>query len=140
MFDLAVQFLMDLTQFVMKKKLMDYIGWGLILWVTGYLASLVAFFLVKPEQIGWVVGPVMLVATLWVLMKKIDPYEVIPSLLLGITWAVIAVILDYFLIVRLFNPADGYYKLDVYLYYGLTLLLPPVVTLFRSQRKEKASS
>ena len=41
----------------------------------------------------------------------------------------IAVICDYFFLVKAFNPADGYYKLDVYLYYGLTFILPLAVGL-----------
>ena len=39
----------------------------------------------------------------------------------------IEVVLDYFLLVKVFNPAGGYYKLDVYLYYALTFILPPLV-------------
>ena len=35
-----------------------------------------------------------------------------------------AIVLDYLLIVKALNPADGYYKLDVYLYYALTFILP----------------
>jgi len=30
-------------------------------------------------------------------------------------------------IVKAFKPADGYYKLDVYLYYALTFALPLIV-------------
>ena len=31
----------------------------------------------------------------------------------------------------LFDPADGYYKPDVYLYYALTFLMPPASALIR---------
>jgi hypothetical protein len=37
---------------------------------------------------------------------------------------VIAVLGDYLFIVKAFKPADGYYKLDVYLYYVLTVIIP----------------
>ncbi len=37
------------------------------------------------------------------------------------------IIFDYFFLVKMFKPADGYYKLDVYLYYVLTFILPLVV-------------
>jgi hypothetical protein len=30
-------------------------------------------------------------------------------------------------IVKLLNPADGYYKADVYLYYALTFISPLIV-------------
>ena len=36
----------------------------------------------------------------------------------------IAIVCDYFFLVKVFNAADGYYKLDVYLYYTLTFALP----------------
>ncbi len=39
-------------------------------------------------------------------------------------WTAIAILCDYFFLVRPFKPADGYYKLDVYLYYALTFALP----------------
>ena len=46
-----------------------------------------------------------------------------------------AVVLDYFLIVKLFHPVDGYYKLDVYLYYVFTFALPIVVGLMKQPKK-----
>lgn len=44
--------------------------------------------------------------------------------MLAFGWTIIAIILDYFLLVKVFNPADGYYKFDVYLYYIFTFVLP----------------
>lgn len=38
-----------------------------------------------------------------------------------------AVVCDYFFLVKLFKPADGYYKLDVYMYYFLTLTFPLII-------------
>ncbi|HEY1303237.1 MAG TPA: hypothetical protein VGF24_06790 [Vicinamibacterales bacterium] len=35
--------------------------------------------------------------------------------------------LVYLFIVKALKPADGYYKLDVYLYYALTFLIPVTV-------------
>jgi len=46
------------------------------------------------------------------------------SILLGVAWSAIAIACDYFFIVKLLNPPDGYYKFDVYLYYLITLVLP----------------
>ncbi|HKW00136.1 MAG TPA: hypothetical protein VJN96_09935 [Vicinamibacterales bacterium] len=39
-------------------------------------------------------------------------------------WLLIAVAGDYLFIVKAFKPPDGYYKLDVYLYYALTFAIP----------------
>jgi hypothetical protein len=54
-------------------------------------------------------------------------------LLLGVTWTLVAIVGNYFFIVRAFHPTDGYYKLDVYLCYVLTLLLPVVVGWWKTR-------
>ncbi len=68
--------------------------------------------------------PIGTAITLWVLLKKIPQLTLNQYLLLGLIWTGIAIIFDYFFLVKAFQPADGYYKLDVYLYYLLTFLLP----------------
>ena len=114
---------------------MDFIGWGSILWLIGYILGIVAFFFVAPDIIGWVISPLMLFTTAWILWKRVDVYDLTTSILLGLTWTGIAVVLDYFLLVKLFNPPDGYYKLDVYLYYGWTFLLPPLISGLRRRQR-----
>jgi hypothetical protein len=47
--------------------------------------------------------------------------------ILAVVWTIIAVSFDYMFIIKAFNPADGYYKLDVYLYYAITFLTPLIV-------------
>jgi hypothetical protein len=44
--------------------------------------------------------------------------------LVALVWLLIAVLGDYMFIVKAFAPKDGYYKLDVYIYYALTLAIP----------------
>ena len=75
-------------------------------------------------MIGWVILPIGIVITLWVLLKKIKGISFNYYLQLAIVWTLIAIVLDYLLIVKALNPADGYYKLDVYLYYALSFILP----------------
>ena len=41
---------------------------------------------------------------------------------------------DYLLIVKVFSPPDGYYKLDVYLYYALTFIMPLVVGWLKASK------
>jgi len=53
------------------------------------------------------------------LIKKIKGDSFKYYLLLAISWTLIAIIFDYLFLVKVFKPADGYYKLDVYLYYLL---------------------
>ncbi len=55
---------------------------------------------------------------------------------IAIAWTVIAVVLDYFLLVQLFKPADGYYKLDVYFYYTTTFILPLLVGIFKTAKQK----
>lgn len=78
-----------------RQLLRDTLGWGFILWLIGYVIGMVLFSIVPLSLIGWIIMPIG-----------------------------IAIIFDYFFLVKLLKPADGYYKLDVYLYYALTFILP----------------
>lgn len=112
-----------------KQFVKDALGWGSILWFIGYILGILLFFVVPPSMIGWIITPIGTVITLWVLLKKIQAHSFPYYVLLAIVWTLIAIIFDYFFLVKLFKPADGYYKLDVYVYYALTLALPLVVGL-----------
>ena len=112
-----------------KKIVMDVFGWGIILWLIGYAFSMLLFMFVPTTMLGWIITPVCTVIALWVLIKKIRSAALSYYLLIGIVWTVIAVLFDYFFIVKAFKPEDGYYKPDVYLYYGLTFILPLIVGL-----------
>ena len=52
---------------------------------------------------------------------------------LGVIWTIMAVVLDYFFIVKMLNSA-GYYKLDVYIYYATTFALPVLVGLYKKSK------
>ena len=110
-----------------KTLLKDALAWGFVLWLIGYVLGIVLFFLLPPALIGWAV-------TLWVLSKRkgttLNYY-----LVLAAVWTVLAVALDYLLIVKLFKPADGYYKPDVYLYYLSTFLLPLLAFGWKTRRR-----
>lgn len=110
-----------------KKFLKDSLLWGFLLWLFGYALGMVLFFVVPAAYIGWVITPFGVAFTIWVLLKKIDSKALSYYLLLGFIWMIMAIVLDYFLLVQLLKPADGYYKLDVYIYYIFTLLLPVAV-------------
>lgn len=83
--------------------------------------------IVPPALIGWVLTPIGIAITLFVLFKKIHFDSVRSYVLLALIWTVIAILCDYIFLVKLFKPSDGYYKLDVYLYYLLTFILPVLV-------------
>jgi len=98
--------------------------WGFILWLIGYGLGIILFFFVPANLLGWAIMPIGILITLWVLFKKVGANSWRDYLILAIVWTLIAIICDYFFLVKLLNPADGYYKLDVYLYYIITFALP----------------
>lgn len=107
--------------------------WGFVLRLIGYILGIVLFAFVPASILGWVIMPIGILVTLFVLIKKIQFKSLHEYVLLGIIWLIIAVLCDYFFLVKVFNPPDGYYKLDVYLYYLLTLTLPIIVGLKRAK-------
>ena len=112
-----------------KKLLEDSIGWGFLLWLFGYILGIVFFMFVPPSMLGWAIMPFGIGITLFVLIKKIGKKPMSHYLLLGVVWTLIAIVCDYFFLVKLLKPVDGYYKLDVYLYYIITFALPLLVGL-----------
>jgi hypothetical protein len=122
----------------MKKQLLkDSLGWGFVLWLIGYILGIILFFVLPPSLIGWFILPVGLIITLWVLLNKVKGDTMQYYLILAAVWTVLAVVLDYILIVKALNPADGYYKLDVYLYYALTLITPIVIGWWKTSRSNE---
>lgn len=110
-----------------KHLLKDAFIWGFILWIIGYLLGIVLFPFVSPSMIGWIIMPIGIVITLWILFKKIKGDSLKYYILLASVWVLIAITFDYFFLVKLLKPVDGYYKLDVYLYYALAFILPLIV-------------
>lgn len=117
----SIQILQD------KQFYKDAFGWGFLLWLIGYGLGMVFFSIVPLSMIGWVIIPIGIAITLWVLFKKVKADSFKYYALLGLVWVLMAIVFDYFFLVKAFKPADGYYKLDVYLYYALTILLPLIV-------------
>ena len=119
-----------------KKTFLNTIFWGFILWLIGYILGFVFFSLVPANYIGWLITPIGILITLWVLLKKIKREKFSCYIGLGVVWTIMAIVLDYIFLVKLLNPADGYYKLDVYLYYIITLMLPIIVGWFKFKDKD----
>ncbi len=107
-----------------KQFLKDAFLWGFLLWIIGYILGIVLFAIVPRDLIGWIIMPIGVAIILWVLLKKINGNTFKYYLLLAISWTIIAMAFDYFFLVKVFNPTDGYYKLDVYLYYAFTFVSP----------------
>jgi len=107
-----------------KRILIDAFGWGFVLWLIGYILGIILFFVLPPSVMGWAIMPFGIVITLFVLLKKIKGETIQYYVPLAIVWTLMAVMLDNLFIVKILNPADGYYKLDVYVYYALTFIMP----------------
>jgi len=118
-----------------KRIFLNTLFWGFILWLFGYMLGFIFFAIVPQETIGWYIMPFGILATLWVLFKKIKRDSFGCYIGLGIFWLIIAIALDYIFLVKLLKPVDGYYKLDVYIYYALTLTLPVLVGWFKTNKK-----
>ncbi|MFZ3066397.1 MAG: hypothetical protein WA277_14070 [Nitrospirota bacterium] len=115
---------------MLKKIIMDTIGWGFILWLIGYGLGMVFFVLVPQYMIGWFVLPIMTPITVYVALKRFknSSEPALYYLTVAITWALIAVVFDYLFIVKAFN-VQNYYDFDVFIYYILAFLIPLFIGL-----------
>lgn len=116
-----------------KALFLNTLLWGFLLWLFGYILGIVFFMLVPAEAIGYYVLPIGVIATIWVLLEKIERESFTCYAMVGVFWAIIAVLLDYVFIVLLFQSAS-YYKPDVYLYYLLALFLPAAVGTYKLKK------
>jgi hypothetical protein len=119
----------------MKPWIVDTIVLGTALWLLGYLLSLALFFTPYAGIMGWIITAVftpVTIAVAWGRFRGRDiPLDYYAGV--GLSWAAIAIVLDYLFIVRLFN-AD-YYHPDVAVYYALTFLIPVGVGLYLRERR-----
>jgi len=116
--------------------LKNTLSWGLALWLFGYVLGIVFYGIVPNNLIGFVILPFGVIFTLWVLIKKIKREELMCYFGLGLIWTIMAILLDYIFIVKLFHSV-GYYKTDVYVYYILTFVLPIIVGWFKFKKVSK---
>lgn len=121
-----------------KQVLKDTLGWGFLLWLFGYVLGFLFFAVVPANMIGYVITPIGVVVTLRVLYKKINSTTLSYYLKLSVAWTLIAIICDYFFLVQVLHPADGYYKFDVYLYYATTFALPLIVGYLKQNKTKKS--
>jgi uncharacterized membrane protein len=125
----------ELIKSMMNKQLLkDSLGWGFILWLIGYVLGIILFFVLPPSIMGWVIMPIGILITVWVLLKKVQGDTFRYYMILAIAWTAIAVVFDYLFIVKALNPAGGYYKLDVYLYYALTFIIPLIIGWWKKSK------
>jgi hypothetical protein len=114
----------------MKEWIKDTFGLGVIIWLIGYLTSIVLFFSPFAGIMGWIITlvftPVTIAITWWWFRARNLVLTYFTGV--GLIWTLIAIVLDYLFIVQLFQAT--YYGLDVFLYYALTFLIPVGVGLY----------
>ncbi len=120
-----------------KKILTDAFGWGFALWLIGYLLGIVLFFVLPPSLLGWVIMPIGIAIALFVSLKKVEPGDIQRYAQIAVAWTAMAIVLDYIFIVKMLNPADGYYKLDVYIYYALTFIIPLAAGIWKNREGQQ---
>jgi hypothetical protein len=114
----------------MKNWIKDAVGLGTLLWLFGYVASLVLFFSPFVNNMGWIISAIftpVTIAITWLWFRLRD-LPLLYFVKVGIAWTVIAIVLDYLFIVQLFQAT--YYETDVFVYYALTFLIPAGVGLY----------
>ncbi len=110
-----------------KQFYIKAVIWGFILWFIGYVLGMILFFVVPVYMIGWIIMPIGIIIIFWVLVKKTNGDSFRYYMYLAFIWMFMAILFDYLFIVKALHPVDRYYKLDVYLYYVLTLTIPLLV-------------
>jgi hypothetical protein len=117
------------------ERIKNSLFWGIILWLIGYIAGVVLFFIMPKDYIGWVITPLATLITIYILIKMIKRPSLTCYFGLGLIWTIIAVLFDFIFIVKLFNSGISYYKSDVFLYYILTFTLPIAVGYWKFVHK-----
>ena len=118
-----------------SEKIKNMLLWGFLLWLFGYIAGILLFFIVPKDFIGWVITPIAILVTVWVLINKVKRPELMCYFGTGMIWTIMAVLFDYLFIVTLFKTGNSYYKPDVYVYYVLTFTLPIAVGYWKFKHK-----
>jgi hypothetical protein len=85
-----------------SRVVTEAVGWGVALWLIGYVLGIILFFFLPTPVIGWLIMPVGVAITLWLLLNKINYGSVWQYAAMSIAWTVIAVAFDYVFIVRAF--------------------------------------
>lgn len=131
---------MDQNIITTKRKSMDTVGWGLILWLVGFALGMMLFPFVPVKYIGLPILAVYIPLTIFIAYKRFKNFGASTSyyFLVAAVWFGLALVLDYILIVRAFK-SENYYDFDAMIYYFATFLIPSIIG-FKYGRKETIRS
>ena len=108
--------------------------WGFILWLIGWILGIVFFMTPLKNIMGWVITPIGVAITLWVLFKKVNRENYSGYFYVALVWTAMAIVLDYLFNVLLFKIGPSYYKPDIFVYYALTFALPLLVGAYKNRK------
>jgi hypothetical protein len=119
---------MDNMSKLSRTILVDAPALGIFVWLIGYLAGIVLYFFLSPDILGWVLFAIFTPIVILLCYKRFGKREESISYyaFVAAVWLIVAVVFDYLFLVKLLNP-PVYYKLDVYVYYASTFLIPFLV-------------
>jgi hypothetical protein len=111
-----------------KTTMVDAPLLGIFVWFIGYLAGIVLYFFLSPDVLGWVLFAIFTPIVILLCYMRFGKREESISYyaFVAAVWLIVAVVFDYLFLVKLLNP-PVYYKLDVYIYYASTFLIPFLV-------------
>jgi len=109
----------------------DTAGLGILLWLIGYIASLLLFMSPLAGIMGWILIAVFTPVSVLIVWRWFTGRDLPLAYYagLGIAWTAIAVVFDYLFIVLLFSAT--YYGPDVFVYYAITFLIPVCIGLWK---------
>jgi uncharacterized membrane protein SirB2 len=113
-----------------KTRLIDTIGLGFLIWLIGYIASILLWGFVSHDILGWILFVVFTPLMAYLPYRRFRSRNETAGyyFLVALVWLLIAVVFDYLFIVKLFDAKD-YYKLDIFVYYTVTFLAPLLIGL-----------
>jgi len=118
-----------------KSRMIDIFVFGILIWLIGYIASIILFPFVPKNILGWILCIIFTPITFLIAYFRFKNRKIglFCYFMTGVFWALIAVALDYVFIVKLFHSV-GYYKLDVFVYYTITFLIPFIIGLTKIRK------
>ncbi|WP_292371143.1 hypothetical protein [Methanoregula sp. UBA64] len=123
----------------MQAIVKDTAGIGILLWLIGYLASLLLFISPLAGVMGWILIAVFTPVSILIVWRWFRGRDLPLAYYagIGLAWTAIAVVFDYLFIVLLFSAT--YYGPDVFVYYTLTFLIPVCIGLWKRPVAGKGS-
>ncbi|MFH1249106.1 MAG: hypothetical protein V1660_03050 [archaeon] len=121
-----------------KTKLIDILVFGILLWLMGYIASIILYLFVPNNLLGWILCIIFTPITFLIAHLRFKNRKQPMKYYIGVAvfWTLIAITFDYLFIVKLFNPVN-YYKSDVFVYYIITFLIPIIISLSKRNKNNK---